>query len=408
MSALIYSLVCSASLIGHGCLWIAAINRGNAVGWRRPAIKALSGLLHGFLLGIPLLALGALMIGSPTWLVACVWSYVLATAAIGLSFTPVEFIRRLQGDAPYSSAIVASRVIDVASCCEQRIAQGWKASILSHVPGNRLGDLECNAKEIELRRLPASLDGLRLGHLSDFHFSDRITYEYYQRALAVVAEQPVDAWLITGDLFDKESCLTWIQGLFGNLNARYGVFFILGNHDQRLSNVPDLRRRLEDVGWCDLGGKSHTLYIDGKEVLLTGHEGPWFPAPEEPTSEEEATRRLRILLSHSPDQWRWGARHGYDLVLAGHNHGGQIRFPVLGPIFSPSRYGVRYAGGVYREGDLVMHVSRGIGSYFPARMNCPHEATSLVLRSAHVARESMNEVQAGADETLKVAVASEC
>ena len=56
---------------------------------------------------------------------------------------------------------------------------------------------------------------------------------------------------------------------------------------------------------------------------------------------------------------------GAGLVLAGHNHGGQVVLPVLGPVYAPSRYGVRYAGGCFRRGDTMMHVGRGLGGIDP-------------------------------------------
>lgn len=66
-------------------------------------------------------------------------------------------------------------------------------------------------------------------------------------------------------------------------------------------------------------------------------------------------------------------------MLAGHNHGGQICLPLIGPVYSPSRYGVKYAGGTFREGHAVMHVSRGVSAKRPLRWNCPPEITRLVL-----------------------------
>jgi predicted MPP superfamily phosphohydrolase len=89
---------------------------------------------------------------------------------------------------------------------------------------------------------------------------------------------------------------------------------------------------------------------------------------------------VRILLAHSPDQLSWARRNDIDLMLAGHTHGGQIRFPLIGPILAPSRYGVRYAAGTFYLPPVVMHVSRGISGLQPLRFNCPPELTKLVLR----------------------------
>ena len=68
-------------------------------------------------------------------------------------------------------------------------------------------------------------------------------------------------------------------------------------------------------------------------------------------------------------------------MLAGHNHGGQIRLPYLGALITPSRYGFRYAGGVYFEPPTLLHVSRGLAGTHPIRLNCPPELALLVLQS---------------------------
>ena len=87
-----------------------------------------------------------------------------------------------------------------------------------------------------------------------------------------------------------------------------------------------------------------------------------------------------MLLSHSPDQVYWAQQNHFDFVLAGHTHGGQVRFPWIGPIVAPSKYGVRYSAGEFQEGNTVMQVSRGISGLQPLRINCPPELTKIVLR----------------------------
>ena len=116
---------------------------------------------------------------------------------------------------------------------------------------------------------------------------------------------------------------------------------------------------------------------------MAGNELPWFPpaadlsqapppAPDGP---------LRIVLAHSPDQIAWAQSADVDLMLAGHTHGGQIRLPLLGPIFVPSRWGVHYASGLFHAAPTTMHVSRGVSAEFPVRVGCPPELAHLVLRS---------------------------
>jgi predicted MPP superfamily phosphohydrolase len=96
----------------------------------------------------------------------------------------------------------------------------------------------------------------------------------------------------------------------------------------------------------------------------------------------EHDRPFRILLSHSPDQFGWAQRWDFDLMLAGHTHGGQFRLPWIGPFLTPCWHGVKYSCGTFVEGPTVMHVSRGISSELPFRLNCPPEINKIVLRAA--------------------------
>jgi len=90
---------------------------------------------------------------------------------------------------------------------------------------------------------------------------------------------------------------------------------------------------------------------------------------------------LRIVLSHSPDQLKWAQTHDADLLLAGHTHGGQVCFPLVGAILTPSRVGVKYSSGIFYAPPTIMHVTRGVSGRFPIRLNCPPEMARLVLRA---------------------------
>ena len=94
------------------------------------------------------------------------------------------------------------------------------------------------------------------------------------------------------------------------------------------------------------------------------------------------TERL-MKMSHFtrlPDNIRWARRKGMDLMLSGHVHGGQIRFPVVGSMLVPSRYSRRYDCGVFAEGPTLLHVSRGLSGEHPLRFGSRPEVTRLTLR----------------------------
>ena len=237
-------------------------------------------------------------------------------------------------------------------------------------------------------------------HLSDFHFTGRVGKAYFREVVRVSNELQPDLVALTGDIVNNRACLDWIADTLGRLTARHGVYFILGNHDRRPGDVGRVRRTLEQSGLVDLGGRQRQTEIGGHPVLLAGNERPWIDQwgrhsclPEEDRhsclSQEgrqeclpHQPNALRIALAHCPDQLRWARAWGADLMLAGHTHGGQIRIPPLGAIFSPTRHGVKYASGVFYSPPTILHVSRGVSGDIPVRWNCPPEIACLRLRSS--------------------------
>jgi len=141
---------------------------------------------------------------------------------------------------------------------------------------------------------------------------------------------------------------------------------------------------LSDAGMIELNGVWHEMEYNGFPLHLTGNELPWFTGAESLDHEDVShiEESFRILLSHSPDQFSWAQRHQFDLMLAGHTHGGQIRPPIIGPIVSPSRQGCRYASGVFQRNGTLMHVSRGVSGVDPIRINCAPEITKLIFKKA--------------------------
>jgi predicted MPP superfamily phosphohydrolase len=176
--------------------------------------------------------------------------------------------------------------------------------------------------------------------------------------------------------------LSWLPPTLGQLKARDGVYYILGNHDRR-STESRIKAVLKESGLIHVGDNWREVIVNGSPLIIAGNELPWYkPAADLSSCKHEAASPTRILLAHSPDQFKWAQQNGIDLMLAGHLHGGQIRFPILGAITSPSLHGVRYAAGIFTAGNTVLHVSRGVSALTPLRVNCPPEIATLVLHGA--------------------------
>ncbi len=384
MQALVLAILALA-LLGHAAFWVGLVNRWHAVGLPRSVVKGLTLLLY-----LPLVALPPVYAWHvyQTWPAAArlpadlnAWTvYAAFCAAFGLLHLGVWAIRRRRaGRLPASVRRAPGTVVHVPSQLGHTPAQGLRTQVFSRIPYNQLWHLHVEQFTVELDRLAEGLEGLSVCHWSDLHMSGRIGRSYFEHVVELTNEAEVDVLALTGDICDTADCIGWIAETLGPARARLGKYFILGNHDLRTRDVGRLCAAMREAGFEHLGGRG-VLAADSR-ILIAGDERPWFAAGADGCQAllAEAPHALRILLSHTPDHVGWARRQGFDLMLAGHTHGGQIRFPLVGPIFCPSWHGVKYAGGFFDESPTMLHVSRGTASLMPLRINCPPEMTKLVL-----------------------------
>jgi hypothetical protein len=379
------------ALLGHAVLSVAVGNRVHATAMPYWVTHCLSSLCVAYLVLVPaalawwFIRTGVDVLGGLRWqeiplpivlyLGAC---WMAAALAVG------SWIWR--GSLRRPAAVLRShraRFVELARHSAQPALEEHIYHFLVHWPGNEILKLDMTEWAIEVPRLAPGLDGLSIVHVSDFHFTGRVGKAYFQEVVRQSNRMQPDLVAITGDLVDQSRYIDWIPDTLGQLRARYGVYFVLGNHDLRV-DLDRLRRVLDESGLVGLGGRWIQIEIRGQPVVLAGNELPWLPPAADMTDcpKRTADGPLRIVLSHSPDQFDWARAQDADLLLAGHTHGGQIRFPLIGPILSPSREGVKYASGVFYARPTVMHVTRGVSGLFPVRLKCPPEMAYLVLHAA--------------------------
>ena len=266
-----------------------------------------------------------------------------------------------------------------------RPVRGVLRRTLSQLPFNDALSVEINEKVLEVPRLDHRLDGISIAHVSDLHLDGTVDKEFFRCAVELVNAMRADFVVLTGDIVDGEAQIDWLSEILGGLRAPFGVYFILGNHDLKVPSLARLRHVLGEAGLIDVGGRWLRLNLRDVSVVLAGDELPWIPPAVDlrdcpPPSSQQGP--LRILLAHTPDRLNWARRNEFDVMLAGHTHGGQLRFPVIGPLVSPCRQGVRYDANVFHLPPTILHVSRGLSETFPLRLRCPGELTRLVLRAA--------------------------
>lgn len=246
------------------------------------------------------------------------------------------------------------------------------------------GWLRTRVLEVELPDLPAELDGLRIAHLSDFHLGlpsrGALAAE---RAVAWVASRKPDLVCITGDLISRPSGEPVLRTLLERLGPAYAV---LGNHDRADSRDPLSQKfQLAHLGETDLlSDESRLLEVRGRRVQVVGVDPASYSlGVAHPERHADATAALRILLCHFPGVARALEPGAYDLVLAGHVHGGQIVLPYPGGRFLFAHPLAGEHRGIYRQSGTTLHVSPGVGTTFvPFRFFSRPEVTELVLRHA--------------------------
>jgi uncharacterized protein len=375
--------------LGHLCLAIAVINRLHSFAIPRWLLECID-LAWYAVVFLPLLLIWKLdWITYPwhpsetgTWPHVLLGTYFVAGCvclAIAMATRPA-ILKHLR-DTPQ---LLSRRetFVDLATNRELIAGCGLTTRLLTSIPGNQVFQIAVAEKSFELPALPEALAGLTITHLSDLHLTGQLPRDFYRRVADLSNELRSDIVAITGDIVEKVPCLDWLPETLGRIQAPLGVFFVLGNHELRIHDTPRVRRALTDLGWTDLGGTAATVIHAGRDILLEGNELPWHRSEANippPFAQKNASAPFRILLSHAPDQFAWARNRQVDLMLAGHTHGGQIQLPVLGPVFSPSRYGVKYCAGIFYRDSTLMHVSRGIAGTRPLRFQCPPEIAKLTL-----------------------------
>ena len=237
--------------------------------------------------------------------------------------------------------------------------------------------------DVPLPRLPAELAGLRIAHLSDFHFGlpsrGQVAAE---RAVEWVAERRPDLVAITGDLVSRPRGEELLREQLARLER---PFVVLGNHDVEHSRDPFSRA----AGLTDLSparlliDESATVELRGRRVQVVGVDPRAYrQGRSRPWELVDGSADLRILLCHFPYVLSSLPPGAFDLILSGHMHDGQIAFPLgRDRKFRFAHPSVRFATGLYERPGGMMHVSPGLGTTFvPFRFFARPEATDLVLQ----------------------------
>ena len=237
-----------------------------------------------------------------------------------------------------------------------------------------------NEERIWLDTLPSSCHGLRIVQISDIHHGLFLPKEWLSDAVKKANRLKPDIIALTGDYVTySRRNIEPAAEILGRLRARLGVYAVLGNHDFRVDAdavTSALRRQHIDV----LRNRHIDLRMGGEALYLAGVDDYGYGADLRRAVKGIPHEAARILLAHNPRIIHLASRHGVNLVLSGHTHGGQVNLPILGSVYGRSPERLRYKIGWDRMGATQIYVSRGIGTIvLPCRLRCPAEITHLEL-----------------------------
>lgn len=256
----------------------------------------------------------------------------------------------------------------------------------------------------ELRLAPGRLTPSIL-HISDTHLNardDRLI-TFLSRLPEELGEVP-DLVIATGDLIEGNSGIEVIIDVLARLESRLGRFYVLGSHDYfyssggsytkyftprrrptpaRRTASHELESGLQEKGWVSLKNRTEFVDTPSGRIRLSGVDDPHLKLHDTGHIETERADVLALALVHAPDVVSEWVLNGFDVILAGHTHGGQVRIPSIGAVVTNSSLPAALAAGPHRVGNSWLHVSPGLGTgrYSPIRLACRPEATFLRLVS---------------------------
>ncbi len=247
--------------------------------------------------------------------------------------------------------------------------------------------------------LPAeSLASLTLLHVSDLHFvaSDP------GKAHLLASLPAADVTVVTGDMLGEPEAVEAVAAALRPIRGTAASYFVLGSNDyfapRPLSYLAYFRKRrrrrrvipggarelvslLEADGWIHLRNRGESIHVSGVRLEVVGLDDPHIERHDLRAAVRAEPRAFGLAVVHSPDPVPELAALGYDLVVCGHTHGGQVRMPLVGALVTNSTIPTRLCMGLSRLGGTLLHVSPGLGTskFAPFRFLCRPEATLLEL-----------------------------
>ena len=250
------------------------------------------------------------------------------------------------------------------------------------------GLLVVRHQTIKIDNWPSELNGLKVAVVADIHVDDWFVNERKVRTIVERTNQlQPELIVILGDYLSGEG---WVRNaveprvfapVLKELRAPLGVYSVLGNHDWWADGAK-LRQELEQNGIKVLENETAQVNARNRSLWLVGLADLWTRQQRiNETIEKVPQGEPIIALAHNPDIFPKLPLH-VPLLIAGHTHGGQVRFPIIGSVVNSTRMGDRYSWGHIFEHNHHLFVTSGIGtSILPVRFGVRPEIVLLTLNS---------------------------
>lgn len=242
-------------------------------------------------------------------------------------------------------------------------------------------EIQVRHNDLHMKRLPKSFDGFTLLHISDPHVD--MNEAAMRRLAEILPDLDYDICVLTGDYRGAtfgpiDAAIDGMARLCAALKGP--IYGVLGNHDS-IRMVP----ALEDMGIKMLLNECETISRGDQTIYLAGIDDAHYYRVDniEKAAGDIPDGSFSILLSHTPEVYRHAAHAGFDLLLAGHTHGGQLCLPGSIPITLDAALPRRMGSGSWKYHDMQGYTSVGVGSSLVAvRLNCLPEIALHHLRCA--------------------------
>jgi uncharacterized protein len=300
--------------------------------------------------------------------------WLVIAASIGIFWIVDRFRVLINGEVPLRG--VRTLAPEIVKIRRAHMPFAFLRNLGAH---NDVYDIEITRHEVFIDDLPPQFDGYRIVFITDTHVAPLLRPAFFKEVVAQSNRLDPDLVLLGGDFvtFEKDIPLM-AHVLLTDLRGKDGIFAVLGNHDY-WANGEKVRRVMEERGVKFIINNNVRLRRGGAELALAGVDEIYRGEPDVEAAFQGIAGPC-LALTHHPDLVEWVTDRRIDLMVAGHTHGGQIRFPFFGSVVVPSRHEGRYAAGFHREGHALMYVSRGIGAIPPLRILCRPELATFVLR----------------------------